>query len=162
MAKGNWLVALIACAGLLGCQSMNGGPGSPGGANPLTLTERVCKAGESPCKIQSFREWVAIFFPKAAVDYERLVLEAGNKGDVLWTLADNDFYFESDGIVFAAEGQNTFNCNLVSPQNGQSQQILCGLKMGVAAGKGTEYKYAIRIHHRGWYFVWSHDPWLIN
>jgi hypothetical protein len=163
MLRAKWIVAAVACAGLLGCQTTPSGPGTQGGGNPAGVTEYICKKDESPCRIDTTREWIAVLFPRASVQYERLVFAPGNKGDVLWVLPNADFYFESDGITFADGGANVFRCNLVNPQSGQSQQILCSLTSPPATGSGKkEYKYSVKIHYKGWYFVWPHDPWVID
>jgi len=160
MAKGNWLVAVVACAALMGCQSMNGGVGAQGGGIPLTVPQYICNKDENPCKIDTAVEWIILLFPK--VSYETMILAPGNKGDVLWSLVDTNFAFKSDGIAFTDGGDKVFDCGLVDPQNGQSQQILCKLKVSPATGVGTKYKYKITVTSRRWGFVWSRDPWVIN
>jgi hypothetical protein len=162
MARTTWIAAAIACVGLVGCQTMSGGPGSQGGGSPAGVTEFICKKDESPCRVDTAREWIAVLFPRASVQYERVVFAPGNKGDVLWVLPDGDFYFESDGITFTDGGADVFKCSQVNPQNGKSQQIMCSLNTPPATGAGKAYKYSVKIHYKGWYFVWPLDPWLVN
>jgi len=164
MAKGNWLVAMIACAGLLGCQSMNSGPEAMGGSRPFTSDVGKCPADKNPCVIGSARIWVLAVFPRAAVEFEEIILAEGHSGKVLWTLDDKSFYFDSKSITFDSlnGGDSAFTCGLVDPVGDQSQQIQCALNSGTVGPKKFRYKYTIGMHHRGWYFVWSHDPWVIN
>ena len=159
MAKGKWIVAAVACAGLLGCQTT--GPQGPG--SPYSVPY-VCKKSESPCRIDTFVDWIVMLFPRASVKYEKLAFEAGNKGDVLWVLPGNDLYFKDGDIAFSSldGGDKVFKCGLVNPQNGESQQMLCSLVNPPATGEGKDYKYTIAIHYKGWYFIWPHDPWVIN
>jgi hypothetical protein len=158
MAKTTWFVAAIVGAALVGCAGSGGGSGgSPGGK----FSERTCAKGETPCNLQASREWVFIF-PKAAVDYEKLILEKGNPGLVRWTIPDSDFYFQDDAITLGDDGKAAFKCGLVSPVDGKSQQYECSLTHPPATGEGYSYKYTIKIHYRGWYFVWGHDPWMVN